>query len=271
MKRSELAALLADCGAEYPDAEARMCFDALASSSLPPLPDPDSADAGIADEALYAIAEGRKQRKPIQYLLGKAWFYRECYEVSEACLIPRADTEHLVEYAIKHLPKNAFFADLCTGSGCVAISVLCARPDCKAIAVDLSRDALAVAKRNARSHKVEDRLSFIETDALTYIPQKPFDAILSNPPYIKREVVPTLEKEVLFEPTMALDGGKDGLDFYRAFCKNSSLYIYKGGFMALEIGFDQKEAIEALAKEQNLHCSIYKDYGGLDRLAVLKL
>ncbi|MBO7150719.1 MAG: peptide chain release factor N(5)-glutamine methyltransferase [Clostridia bacterium] len=223
------------------------------------------------DEALLAAVQRRSKREPLQYIIGSVCFYREDYEVTSDCLIPRSDTEILVDYAVKSIPRGEVFLDLCTGSGCVAISVLCARPDCKAVAVDLSRDALAIAKRNARSHKVEDRLSFIETDALTYIPKKPFDAILSNPPYIKREVVPTLEKEVLFEPTMALDGGKDGLNFYRAFCKNSSLYIYKGGFMALEIGFDQKEAIEALAKEQNLHCSVYKDYGGLDRLAVLKL
>ncbi|MBO5790499.1 MAG: peptide chain release factor N(5)-glutamine methyltransferase, partial [Clostridia bacterium] len=194
-----------------------------------------------------------------------------CYEVSEACLIPRADTEHLVEYAINHLPPNAYFADLCTGSGCVAISVLKSRADCKAIAVDLSKDALEVAKRNAKNLGVKDRLTFLEADALSYIPQTPFDAVLSNPPYIKRDVVPTLDREVQKEPSMALDGGEDGLDFYRAFCKNSSLYIYKGGFMAFEIGYDQREALELLAKENNLQITTYKDYGGLDRLAVLEL
>ncbi|MBO7150762.1 MAG: HemK family protein methyltransferase, partial [Clostridia bacterium] len=180
MKRSELSLLLAQSGAAFPDAEARMCFDAWATSPLPPTPDPDSADVGIADADLLSLAKKRKEGMPIQYLLGRAWFYKECYEVSEACLIPRADTEHLVEYAIKYLPPNAYFADLCTGSGCVAISVLKSRADCKAIAVDLSKDALEVAKRNAKNLGVKNRLTFLEANALSYIPQTPFDAVLSN-------------------------------------------------------------------------------------------
>lgn len=270
MKRSELARRLALCGAESPEAEARMCFDAL-SRTPSATPDPESDALGIEESRLLSLLKARKSGTPIQYLLGQAWFYKQCYEVSPDCLIPRPDTEHLVSYAIEHLPKGAVFADLCTGSGCVAISVLCERPDCTALAVDLSAPALAIAERNAKRHGVCDRLTLLQADALTWVPSTPLDAVLSNPPYIESEAIRTLSREVQAEPRMALDGGEDGLAFYRAFCQKSSLYIYRDGFMAFEIGFNQGNALRTLALACGLDATVIKDYSRLDRVCVLRL
>lgn len=267
MKLSELKRKLAEVGVDSPHAEAKMIFDALGTAS--PLPDPDTEAVGITPAQMTDILARRGAGEPLQYILGVAWFYRESYLVSPACLIPRSDTEHLVEYAIAHLPKQARFLDMCTGSGCVAISILANRPDLTAVAVDISPDALEIAKQNALRNGVADRITFLLRDAFTYLPETPFDGFFSNPPYIEREVVPTLAKEVQREPHSALDGGVDGLDFYRHFCKNLSYYIYKEGICGMEIGYNQADALKSLANAQGLNCKIQKDYGGLDRLAIL--
>ena len=267
IKLSELKEKLRAAGAEYPEAEAKMILDAL----CPAVPCTPFGEADIDENKLSEILKGRAEGQPIQYLLGVAWFYNECYEVSPACLIPRSDTEHLVEYAIRHLPKNAHFLDMCTGSGCVAISILANRPDCTAVAIDNSPAALEIAKRNAKRNGVADRITFLLEDGLSYLPKQPFNGFFSNPPYIEKKVIPTLSREVQKEPLSALDGGEDGLNFYRYFCSHLSYYIYKEGICALEIGYDQGEALSALARENNLSLTIAKDFGGCDRLAILSL
>ena len=268
MTLSEVAAALAQGGIENAAGEARMIFDAWGAPFLSP--DPQSDQVGIDQEKLAQAIARRCQHEPLQYILGVAWFYRECYEVSPACLIPRSDTECLVDYAIHHLPPNAHFLDMCTGSGCVAISVLCSRPDCTATALDISPEALALAKRNARRNGVLDRMTFLLADALSYTPDTPFDAMLSNHPYIAHDIISTLSTEVQAEPKLALDGGEDGLDFYRHFCKNIFLYIYKEGFCSFEIGFDQGEALKMLSATHDLDCKIIRDFGGCDRVAIIR-
>ena len=269
MKLSDLAKRLADAGAESPMSEARMVFDALGQPTLSP--DPDTEAAGISLLRVEEILRRRADGEPIQYILGVAWFYRESYLVSPACLIPRSDTEHLVEYAISHLPKNGRFLDMCTGSGCVAISILANRCDLTALAIDHSEAALAIAKENAMRNGVADRITFLLADAFSYLPSAPFDGFFSNPPYIQSAVVPTLAREVQREPHSALDGGEDGLCFYRHFCKNLSYYIYKEGICGMEIGYDQGEAIKTLASQFGLGCTVKQDFGGCDRLAILSL
>lgn len=271
MKRSEAARQLLAAGIENGRGEARIIFDTLSARPCPASEiDPDSEVLGIDGARLSDLLQRRCGREPLQYLLGECWFYRERYEVTPDCLIPRADTEVLVDYAVHHLPHGARFLDLCTGSGCIAVSTLAARPDLTAAALDKSDAALAVAKRNAERIGVADRLTFLSGDALTYRPDAPFDALLSNPPYITGGEMQQLPPEVRCEPEMALYGGEDGLDFYRAFCKNPSFYIYKSGFCAFEIGCLQGEALCRLAEAAGMTCTILPDLGGRDRVAVLQ-
>lgn len=215
-------------------------------------------------EFLVAVSR-RLSGEPLAYILGEVGFYRENYFVSPACLIPRADTEILVEEAVKRLPQAAHFADFCTGSGCVAISALAARPDTTAVAYDISQDALEVAKRNAVQNGVNDRVAFVGCDLLGDSIEGNFDAILSNPPYIPSDVVPTLSKEVHHEPRIALDGGEDGMDFYRHIVKN-----YPVPLILFEIGYDQEAAIIALGEAYGYKTTVRRDYGGNPRCAILE-
>ena len=225
-------------------------------------------------KALETAVRRRAAREPLQYILGEWDFWREKYEVNEHCLIPRPDTEILVEKAVNILPNGARFLDLCTGSGCVAISVLATRPDCNAVAVDLFEDTLALAARNAARNGVADRVRFCRADVLTASPADlggaPFDAILSNPPYIPADVIPTLSPEVQREPRAALCGGADGLDFYRAIVKSWNGALKRGGFFLFEIGFDQANALRALAAENGMSVEVTRDYGGNDRVVLLR-
>lgn len=224
-------------------------------------------------DALEAALTRRLTHYPLQYILGEWHFYREVYEVNESCLIPRSDTEILVELAIKRLRNGARFLDLCTGSGCVAISTLAARPDTSAVAVDLFPETLALATRNAAKNNVADRFTPRQYDILkspdATFGTACFDAILSNPPYILDSVIPSLQPEVGYEPRAALAGGADGLDFYRAILQNWRKLLTPDGMMLFEIGYDQAEALRALAATADFECTIQRDYGGLDRVAVL--
>ncbi len=225
----------------------------------------------FAGDALTAAVARRVAHEPLQYILGEWGFWRETYEVSPDCLVPRPDTEHLVERAISLLPKGARFADLCTGSGCVAISTLCSRPDTTALAVDLFPRTLALAERNAVRNGVFDRVQFLQADVLKTPPSVgQFDAILSNPPYIQTAVVDTLSAEVLGEPRAALDGGADGLDFYRAILTAWRGCLREGGFFLFEIGYDQGEDLRTLARESGLSAEVFRDYGGNDRVVLIR-
>lgn len=232
-------------------------------------------DRDYREPKLEKAVRTRADRFPLQYLLGEWDFYRQTYEVTPSCLIPRADTEFLVERAIRTLPRDAFFADLCTGSGCIAISTLCERPDTTALVVDLSEDALAVASRNAEKSGVADRLEFCRADVLSedsaWALSRPRPAaILSNPPYIRSDAWNALSKEVKHEPRMALDGGADGLVFYRALLRLASVWLAPNGFCLFEIGYDQADDLRQLASENGFSCTILRDYGGNDRVAELK-
>ena len=218
-------------------------------------------------EALTRALSRRLAREPLQYILGEVAFFEELYEVSSDCLIPRSDTELLVEYAIRHLPKGARFADLGTGSGCIAVSVLAHRNDLSAVAADISDRALSLAAKNAEKNGVRARFTPVLTDMRAPDTSlfEGVSAILSNPPYIVRGVLSTLAPELAYEPRLALDGGEDGLDFYRAVLDGFDVPLY-----LFEIGFDQGDALISLAKSHGLCAEIHKDLGGCDRLAVLK-
>ena len=236
-----------------------------------PLFDPD-ASINDPQSRLADAVHRRENREPLQYILGTWYFWRQEYEVSPDCLVPRPDTEILVEQALKVLPRGGQFLDLCTGSGCIPISMLCERPDTTATAVELSAPTLALAKRNATRNGVStERLTLLQGDVLA--PEflssiGTFDLVVSNPPYIPTRELATLPPETRREPMLALDGGEDGLIFYRrmlqpdyrALCRNGANFLF-------EIGYDQGDALCALAAEHGLSCRIIKDYGGNDRVA----
>lgn len=214
-------------------------------------------------EVFFRAVALRASRVPLQHIVGEAYFFGNRFFVSPDCLIPRADTEILVEAACRLLPQGAHFADLCTGSGCIALSVLLARPDTTALAVDISSAALAVAKKNAEALGVLDRVTFLSADVLSDpLPAPAY--ILSNPPYIASGVIPTLSPELSHEPKLALDGGEDGLRFYRDLVARFSPALF-----LFEIGYDQGEALPPIGKTHGYGVSILKDLGGCDRVAIL--
>lgn len=272
MTYREIVAKLQNAGVESAEWDAVLLVERFCRLSREQiLADPERQ---LVSPDLDSAVEHRAARTPLQYLLGEWQFYRQTYRVSPGCLIPRADTEILVEEAIRRLPKGSFFADLCTGSGCIAISILCERSDTSAVAVDLSDDALAIAAENASRNGVADRLILKKADLLA---QEEWNAglpipaaLLSNPPYIRTDELANLSPEVQNEPRMALDGGDDGLIFYRKLLAVAEKWLVPDGFCLFEIGFDQANEVQALAKKQAFDCRILRDYGGNDRVAVLK-
>ncbi len=215
------------------------------------------------DDAIKRVEDG----EPLAYVMGQWYFYGLTFKLNRDCLIPRPDTEHIVDKAIELIPKNGTFIDLCTGSGCIAVSVKKHRPDTSGYALDISAGALDMARENARENGTE--LEFIESDVLKYEIKGEFDVIISNPPYIKTEVLHTLEV-AKSEPLRALDGGCDGLDFYRHIIKAYAKSLKADGCFIFEIGYDQGADIRELAKENGFACDIFKDYGANDRVAVLR-
>ena len=208
--------------------------------------------------------------EPLAYIIGEWYFYGETYRLNRDCLIPRPETEHVVDELIRRLPQNGVFADLCTGSGCIAVSALVHRKDASCLAVDISEGALSMARENAERNGVGDRITLKKADILrdppkTVLDGRRFDIIVSNPPYINSSVIETLSDEVRQEPRLALDGGEDGMNFYRVLLDGYLSCLNKGGLLILEIGYDQAERIRALHP-----CDILKDYSGNDRVAVIQ-
>ena len=212
---------------------------------------------------------------PLQHITHMQEFMKMNFYVNEDVLIPRPDTETLVEEVIKIAKKiNAKkILDLCTGSGAIAVSLAKYIEGSNITAVDISSKALRVAKLNAKNNEVENQITFVESDLFKEMAKEKYDMIVSNPPYIKREMIKTLDKEVQKEPKMALDGGYDGLDFYRKIIHQSYEYLKFNGYLCLEIGYDQKidviELIENEEKYTDTYCK--KDLYGNDRVIITKL
>ncbi|MCM1290121.1 MAG: peptide chain release factor N(5)-glutamine methyltransferase [Corallococcus sp.] len=222
---------------------------------------------------LQKYAERMANGEPWQYVLGVAPFYSRNFTVDKNVLIPRAETELVAEQVIKRLDKCETVLDLCCGSGAIGITVACevAKMNIASVGVtcaDISRDALKVAKRNAK--KLKARVKFTESDMFAKIKGK-FDFIVCNPPYIQTSVIETLDAGVKdYEPRLALDGGADGLDFYRILAKESPRHLRENGVLVLEIGYDEGEAVRALL-QQNFEVQVLKDYGGNDRIVIATL
>ena len=267
MKLSEAKKILLEAGVpdwEY-DAEALFCEIGGAKRSSFIFTDPD-----IESDALTEAVARRAAREPLQYIIGKAYFYREEYIVNKSCLIPRQDTEILVDYAVKHIPRGEYFLDLCTGSGCIGISTLKNTEGTRATLADLSFDALSVARLNAEENGVFDRCDLKVADVCRGALCDSCFAVLSNPPYVTEEAYAGLEDEIGFEPRMAFVGDDEGLMFYKRLTPIYRNVIADEGFIAYEIGYDQGEALYKIAEENSMTCEIIKDLSGNDRVAVLR-
>lgn len=209
---------------------------------------------------------------PLQHITHSQEFMKMNFYVNENVLIPRPDTEILVEEVINIDKKiNAKkILDLCTGSGAIAISLAKYIENSQITAVDISEEALRIAKLNAVNNNVEDKITFVKSDLFENIVKEKYDIIVSNPPYIKKNFIKKLDKEVQQEPYIALDGGYDGLDFYRKIISEGYQYLKFKGYLCMEIGYDQKQEVFDIIKKQEKYSNTYSkiDLGGNDRIVV---
>ena len=209
---------------------------------------------------------------PLQHITHSQEFMKMNFYVNENVLIPRPDTEILVEEVINIAKKtNAKkILDLCTGSGAIAISLAKYIENSQITAVDISEEALRIAKLNAINNNVEDKITFVKSDLFENIVKEKYDIIVSNPPYIKKDFMKKLDKEVQQEPYIALDGGYDGLDFYRKIISEGYQYLKFKGYLCMEIGYDQKQEVFDIIKSQEKYSNTYSkiDLGGNDRIVV---
>lgn len=218
------------------------------------------------EKAEKALAERAKGR-PLQHVLGEAWFYGRRFKSDARALIPRQDTEILCETAIGHiLPGRRRVLDLCTGSGVVGVTVALERPMCAVTATDLSPEALSLARENAAA--LGAQVSFAQGDLYDAVGEERFDAILSNPPYLTGAEMQMLQNEVRSDPEMALFGGADGLVFYRRIAKGAMAHLAPHGCLVVEIGSTQAQAVLGLFREYLpvTASGVVKDLQGLDRV-----
>lgn len=223
----------------------------------------------------FSNVEKVKKGTPIEHITHLKEFMKMDFFVDENVLIPRQDTEILVEEAIKIAKKvNAKkILDLCTGSGVIAISMAKYIENSEVTATDISKEALRIAKKNACNNNVENQITFIESNLFEKLGNTKFDMIISNPPYIKKELIKKLPKDVQKEPIIALDGGYDGLDFYRKISKEAYQYLKFGGYLCLEIGYDQKKSVTEIIEAEEKYSNIYskKDFYNNDRIIITKV
>lgn len=233
-------------------------------------------DKPLAEEELSRFKDmviRRAKGAPIAYILGRKEFMGLEFKVNDATLIPRPETELLVESVVKAAKGlkeqgDVKILDIGTGSGAIIVSALVLLPEAKGVGVDISLEALKVAKENAMSQELQGRIGFLQSDLFSRIPpDKKFDIIVSNPPYIPTAIVAGLAREVQQEPKSALDGGKDGLYFYRKIIKEAQEHMEPTGLLAFEIGYDQGAAVMELCRQAGFkQVALRKDYANLDRM-----
>ena len=213
-------------------------------------------------EKYYNFINRRKKNEPIAYIISNKSFWRDKFLIDKNVLIPRPDSEHLVEQTLKLIKRDQTkkILDIGVGSGCLTISILKERPYCKCDAIDVSKKALKLAKMNANLHQLADRIKFYKSDVDNFCNDK-YDLIISNPPYIKKHKIKYLGV-INFEPKIALDGGLDGLEVIRKVISKSKYLLKRNGKLILEIGSDQKYSVTNFLKEKNFFINnIIKDYG----------
>lgn len=260
---------LAAAGIEEAGLDARLLLEEICGTDRNTLLVYGGREVTEEERAQYKeMLEKRSAHIPLQQIIGRQSFMGLDFYVDENVLIPRQDTELLVEEALQELHDGMRILDMCTGSGCILLSLLKYSNDCEGIGADISEKALKVAERNRVQLGLENA-AFVKSDLFEAVEGK-FDMLVSNPPYICSDVIDTLMPEVReHEPRLALDGSADGLRFYRRILADCGAYLKPGGMLFFEIGYDQGEAVKRLMEENGfLEVEVKKDYGGLDRVVL---
>ena len=247
-------ARLETAGLAGPVIDARLLVEAAAEATRADIvTDPYRALTPEQEERLADYLARRERRQPVSHILGRKGFWKIMLSVTPDVLTPRPDTEVIVDYVLKKFPDETapfHILDLGVGSGAIVLSILAERPRAKGLATDISDEALAVARENAANLGLANQIAFARGNWTEGLADASFDVVVSNPPYIASEVIETLEPEVKdHEPRVALDGGTDGLDAYRRLAPEILRVLKPGGLFAVEIGYDQKDAVEALFNE----------------------
>ena len=240
-------------GINGPVIDARLLVEAAAEATRADIiTDPHRELTPEQAATLENYLSRREHREPVSHILGRKGFWKIMLRVTPDVLTPRPDTETVVEYVLRDFPEHAPWSvlDLGVGSGAILLAILAERPAARGLGIDISEEALAVARDNAASLGLAGRLALMRSDWTTLLGDQTFDLVVSNPPYIATEVIETLEPEVRdHEPRLALEGGPDGLDHYRTLAPEILRVLRPGGRFAVEIGYDQKAAVEALFRE----------------------
>jgi release factor glutamine methyltransferase len=285
-KLKEAKGILFNAGIENPERDAELLLSHCLGIERVILyrDDPDIPDEMNAQ--IDVLLKRRTGREPLQYILGYTEFYGLKIKVGPSVLIPRPETELLAEEAITAIancklqvasedkesssilhPPSFCILDLCTGSGCIALALAKAFPDAQVYGTDMSADALGYAGENAELNNIEN-ITFLKGDLFEPVKDMQFDMIVSNPPYIRKDDMKLLQPEIRdWEPVAALDGGEDGLDYYRKIISGAGDHLKENGFLMLEIGMGQSEPIREMAmKERFAGINILKDYAGIERI-----
>ena len=264
--------ILSGSGIEEREAklDARFLLEHVCGTTLQTLLLNKERDVSEEEEGAYReLIAQRRERVPLSYITGSRDFMGLTLEVTRDVLIPEQDTENLAEEILRHLCGGERILDLCTGSGCILLSLLSYSNGTTGVGTDLSGKALEIAARNAEKLDLSERTDWRKGDLFEAVgSDERFDLIVSNPPYIKSGVIPSLAAEVsVYEPRLALDGGEDGLYFYRKIIPGAVSRLVTGGMLFLEIGFDQAEEVSALMRDAGFYeVRTIRDYGGNDRI-----
>lgn len=244
---------LKDAGIDQPAIDARLMLEVAADVTRTDIiTDPYRLLTQAQFDTLDSYLERRTRREPVSHIIGRKGFWKILLQVNKNVLTPRPETEVIVDEVLKAFPEGMSFRmlDLGVGSGTILLAVLAERPAAKGLGVDVSEEALAVARENAANLDLNTRCALLRGDWTAGLGDAEFDLVVSNPPYIASHVIETLEPEVRdHEPRLALDGGPDGLDAYRLLAPEVLRVLKPGGMFAVEIGFDQSAAVEILFRE----------------------
>ena len=260
---------LVEAGIDEAKLDARLLLEYICHTDRNTLLVHGDIERNEMEEQFYRMCiEKRATRIPLQHITGEQEFMGLTFRVNQHTLIPRQDTETLVEEGMRHMYDGMRILDMCTGSGCILLSLLKYSNECEGIGVDISEEALKVARENAQ--RLGLKAEFVQGDLFEPVSEKKFDMIVSNPPYIETAVIETLMPEVRdHEPMQALDGMEDGLFFYRKIVEKAPGFLTKGGWLLFEIGHNQGEAVSKLMTVQGFkEVEVVKDYTGLDRVVL---
>ena len=260
---------LEEAGIDEAKLDARLLLEYICHTDRNALLVHGDSERNEMEEQFYRMCiDKRASRIPLQHITGEQEFMGLAFRVNEHTLIPRQDTEILVEEGMRRMFDGMRILDMCTGSGCILLSLLKYSNECEGTGVDISEEALKVAGENAKRLGID--AEFIQGDLFENVPEKKYDMLISNPPYIETAVIETLMPEVReHEPMQALDGMEDGLFFYRRIVEKAGEFLVNGGWLLFEIGYNQGEAVTELMTAQGFeNVEVVKDYAGLDRVVL---